>query len=226
MADYRTEEEQIELLKKWWHENGKEVVIAVLASLVVFFGWTTWQSHQRARNEAAADLYQQVIVASESPATTSKASELAEQLRKEYPNTVYGVFAALNLAKDAVTANDLARAASLLEWAQAQHPDEFVQPLVGLRLAQVQYAQGDLDKVLASLPDVSEGSAWQAAIAELRGDIFRSQNKSGEARGSYEAALKALESSADQEQRSNLEVKLSSLPKPAPGTTTASGAAK
>lgn len=226
MADYRTEEEQIELLKKWWHENGKEVVIAVLASLVVFFGWTTWQSHQRARNEAAADLYQQIIVASGSPALASKATELAEQLRKEYPNTVYGVFAALNLAKDAVTANDLPRAASLLEWAQAQHPDEFVQPLIGLRLAQVQYAHGDLEHALASLPNVKEGSAWQAVIAELRGDIFRSQNKPDEARSSYEVALKALEASADQEQRSNLEVKLSGLPKTVPGTTSAPGVAK
>lgn len=226
MVDYRTEEEQIELLKKWWHENGKEVVIAVFASLVVFFGWTTWQSHQRARNEAAADLYQQMIVASESADDASKVAALAEQLRKEYPNTVYGVFAALNLAKDAVIANDLPRAASLLEWAQAQHPDEFVQPLIGLRLAQVQYAQGDLEKALASLPKVTDVSAWQAAIAELRGDILRSQNKPDDARNSYEAALKALEASADQERRSNLEVKLSVLPKPALDAAPAPGVAK
>lgn len=226
MVDYRTEEEQIEFLKRWWHENGKAIVIGVLASLVVFFGWTTWQSHQRARNEAAADLYQQMIVASGSSVDASKVAGLAEQLRKEYPNTVYGVFAALNLAKDAVTANDLPRAVTLLEWAQGQHPDEFVQPLVGLRLAQVHYAQGDHEKALASLPTVTDGSTWQAAVAELRGDILHSQNKPDEARNSYEVALKASEASADQEQRSNLEVKLSALPKPVIDAAPASGVVK
>jgi predicted negative regulator of RcsB-dependent stress response len=29
MADYRTEEEQIELIKKWWRENGRSTVVGV-----------------------------------------------------------------------------------------------------------------------------------------------------------------------------------------------------
>ena len=121
MADYRTEEEQIELIKKWWNENGKAIVIGTLVSLVVFFGWTTWQSHQRARNESAADLYQQMLNASQLTENSEKVAGFAEQLRKEFPDTTYGVFAALQLAKDAVAASDLPRAASLLEWARAQY---------------------------------------------------------------------------------------------------------
>jgi predicted negative regulator of RcsB-dependent stress response len=223
MADYRTEEEQVELLKKWWQENGKAIVTGVVMSLVVFFGWTTWQSHERSRNETAADLYQQMLVASESPGGDTKVAELAEQLRKDYPNTVYGIFAALRLAKDAVAASDLPRAASLIAWAQGQHPDASLLPLVSFRLAQVQYAQGESDKALASLSQIKKSGAWQAAIAELRGDILLSQQKFDEARDSYNVALKALEAASDQEQRAILEVKLSSMAKPAVNAAAAAG---
>lgn len=221
MAD--TEEEQIELLKKWWHENGKAIVMGVVMSLVVFFGWTTWQSHERVRNEAAADLYQQMTMASETSDGAGRVVELAEQLRKDYPNTVYGVFAALRLAKDAVAANDLARAASLIDWAQNQRPDASLLPLIGLRLAQVQYAQGESDKALASLSKIKQSDTWQATIAELRGDILLSQNKIDEARDSYNVALKALEIVNNQEQHAILEIKLSGLVKPVADTAAAPG---
>ena len=210
MAD--TEEEQIELLKKWWNENGKAIVIGVVTAVVLFVGWQTWRSHQQARNEAAADIFQQMITAAETPDGTVKAAELAEQLPKDYATTVYGVFAALQLAKDAVVANDLPRAATLLEWAQSQHPDASLKPLIGFRLAKVQYAQGELEKALISLSGI-DGSAWLVVAAELRGDILQAQNKPDAARESYNAALKALDASGDQEQRANLEIKLSGLAK-------------
>lgn len=212
MAD--TEEEQIELLKKWWHENGKAIVIGVVTAIVLFAGWQTWHSHQQARNEAAADIFQQMITATETPDGTVKAAELAEQLRKDYSATVYGVFAALQLAKDAVAANDLPRAATLLEWAQNQNADASLKPLIALRLAKVQFAQGELEKAFASLSGIKDGNAWLVTAAELRGDILQAQNKSDEARESYNAALKALDASGDQEQRANLEIKLSGLAKP------------
>ena len=215
MADYRTEEEQIELIKKWWNENGKAIVIGTLVSLVVFFGWTTWQSHQRARNESAADLYQQMLNASQLTENSEKVAGFAEQLRKEFPDTTYGVFAALQLAKDAVAASDLPRAASLLEWARAQKPDPSLVPLISFRLAQVQYAQGEFDKALASIPSIKDGDTWQVVFSELRGDIYRAQKKFGEARDSYNATLKNAGTSSDQEQRANIETKLSGLPNPA-----------
>lgn len=211
MAD--TEEEQIELLKKWWHENGKAIVIGVVTAVVLFLGWQTWHSHQQARNEAAAEIFQQMITAAESPDGAMKAVELAEQLRKDYSATAYGIFAALQLAKDAVVANDLPRAVMLLEWAQGQHPDASLQPLINFRLAKVQYAQGDLDKALASLSGIKDGSEWLVTAAELRGDILQAQDKPDAARESYKVAIRALDASGDQEQRTNLEIKLSGLKK-------------
>jgi predicted negative regulator of RcsB-dependent stress response len=221
MADYRTEEEQIELLRKWWNENGKAIVGGVVVALAVFFGAQQWKGHQQAKREAAADLFQQMVLMSESSADAAKAAGLAEQLRQDYANTVYGAFATLHLAKDAVTANDLPRAASLLDAASQQGHEASLQPVIYLRLAQVQYAQGELDKALSSLAAITDAAAWQAAVSELRGDILLAQGKADDARGAYQAALAALDTNGNQDQRVTLEVKLSGLVKPASNTEAA-----
>lgn len=223
MADYQTEEEQIELLKKWWNENGKSTLIGVAVALSAYTGITVWNSHQLARTTAAADLYQQMLTAAESAADSATVDALAEQLRKDHGSTVYGIFAALRLARDAVAANDLARAADMLVWAQAQKPDASMQPLIALRLAQVQYARGELDNALLTLGQINTTAAWQPSIAELRGDIQLAQGKPDDARISYESALKAMESAGLQDRRKDVDMKLADLAKPAEVAAAAAG---
>jgi predicted negative regulator of RcsB-dependent stress response len=213
MADYRTEEEQIELLKKWWRENGKVTLGSVFVALVFIVGGRIWQDRQHARIESAADIYQQMLVAAEKPEGLANAAKLAEQLRADYSGTIYSVFAALRLAKDAVADNRLSQAVELLEWALSQKPDESIVPLVRLRLAQVQYSQGEYDKAIGSLAEIKGGDTLLAAIAELRGDVLVAQGKSDEARDSYSVALKELEASNNQERRSDIEIKISSVAK-------------
>ncbi len=213
MADYQTEEEQIELIKKWWRENGRSTVVGVAIALVGFFGWTQWQSYQAKQTEAASDLFQQMLTATESVDGAKKVTALAEQLRKEYPHSVYAVFAGLRLAKDAVAANNLASAAQFLQWVQQQNADNSLKPLVSVRLAQVQYAQNEGDKALASLNAItSKNTAWEGETAELRGDIFVSQGKTEDARNSYQDAKQVFDVSGNRARVSSLEIKLSTLP--------------
>ena len=42
MADHITEEEQIEALKRWWDENGKQVVLAIVLTVGGYFGWQAY----------------------------------------------------------------------------------------------------------------------------------------------------------------------------------------
>ena len=50
MEDYRTEEEQIEALKRWWSENGKSIVIGIALAGASVFGWRAWQDQQQAEH--------------------------------------------------------------------------------------------------------------------------------------------------------------------------------
>jgi len=211
MADYRTEEEQIELIKKWWRENGRSTVVGVGVAVVGFFGWTQYQAYQKKNIEAASDLFQQMLTATEVVDSSSKVTDLAEQLRKAYPNTVYATFAGLRLAKDAVAANNLSAAADFLAWVQQQKPDASLQPLVSLRLAQVQYAQNESDKALATLGGIKGGDVWDGEVAELRGDVLAAQGKTEEARVSYQSAKQAFDAAGNKDRTTALEVKTSSL---------------
>ena len=56
--ELRTEEEQVEAMKKWWNENGKSLIITVVVVLAGYFGWNSYQENQRVQGEAAASIYQ------------------------------------------------------------------------------------------------------------------------------------------------------------------------
>lgn len=226
MADYRTEEEQIEILKKWWKENGRSMVAGVAIALVGYFGWSWWHSYQQSKIEAAADLYQQMVPGKQDaarPLDKQKVAAVAEQLRKDYPSTVYAIFASLQLAKEAVASRDYPHALELLNWAKEHKPDAALVPMVSLRIAQVQYAQGQYDAALSTLTAVKDSGAWKADLAELQGDLAIAQGKSEQAREAYGEALKGLDASGAPERRRFIEMKLADVtpstqaaPTPAP----------
>ena len=45
MDVYKTEEEQVEAIKKWWQENGKSIIAGVVIGITAIFGWRAYDSH-------------------------------------------------------------------------------------------------------------------------------------------------------------------------------------
>lgn len=191
MADLRTEEEQIEALKNWWDENGKATIAGVVVALSGYFGWVGWDKIQQNKVQAAADVYQQMLSLPEG--STEQVKALAEQLSQDHAGTPYAAFAALELAKQAVAANEFDRARELLTLADKQKLTDSAKPLVKLRLAQVEYAAGNYDAALTVLKALPAGEQWEVAAAELRGDVFKAQGQADQARIQYQAAMDVLQ---------------------------------
>ena len=61
MADHITEEEQIEALKRWWDENGKQVVLAIVLTVGGYFGWQAWTDYVEEKTAAASLVYQEML---------------------------------------------------------------------------------------------------------------------------------------------------------------------
>ena len=57
MALNAAEEETVEALKKWWDENGKQLVLMIVVVVAGYTGWLLWQNSRLASADAASDLY-------------------------------------------------------------------------------------------------------------------------------------------------------------------------
>lgn len=195
MESFRTEEEQVEAIKRWWEENGRNLIIAVAVALSLGFGWQAWQSNREEQALAASSVYQRMLEAlgSESPENTGSARSLAGQLKSDFGSSVYARFAALHLARLAVEEGDLSRAESELRWvvSKAGKSSDLYQ-VAQLRLARVTAAIGDVEQAL----DILDGSAsgvYSGAYALARGDILMAADRPEEARNAYALARSSLE---------------------------------
>ncbi|MEM1191042.1 MAG: tetratricopeptide repeat protein [Pseudomonadota bacterium] len=194
METYRTEEEQVEALKRWWQENGRSTVIGVVLALGLGFGWQAWQKSRDLAAENASTLYQQMLTAlsAEDTQGAAPATELARRIKDEHQGSTYAQFAALHLARLAVNDERLDDAEAELRWALARSsPGEDLNSIAQLRLARVVAAGGSLEPALEML--VTDDGAYTAAYAMARGDILAMAGRNAEALEAFEAAAAALD---------------------------------
>lgn len=189
MADYDTEEEQLEAIKRWWRENGVGVILGVVVGLGGLGVWQGWTWYQNEQATSASTIYDEVTTALENN-ERSAVIEGATTLRDEYGGTVYGALGALAAARAAVNADDLEAATEWLRWAVNEGSGADLPRVARVRLARVTAAAGKPDEALALL----EGEAppgFDGLYAEIRGDVLAQQDKREAAIEAYRAALQA-----------------------------------
>jgi len=194
MTEMRTEEEQIEAIKNWWKENGKQTAVAVVVVAASWFGFQGYKAQEQATGEAASAIYQQVLAINESTdeADKGRRSLLLDQLSGEYKDTVYAQYAALFNAKDAVDADDLALAATQLRSVMNNAKDEALTQLATARLARVLLAMDKADEAL-ELVQASTSAAFEAEFEETKGDIYFAKGDQDNARDAYSKAVVAAQ---------------------------------
>ncbi len=215
MESYRTEEEQVEALGRWWDENGRSTVVAIVLVLAGTFGWQGWQRYDAQRTASASDLYQQMLeaaaMAQEGVVTAAPVLRLATQLRADYAGTTYAQFAALHQARVAVLGGDLEAAEADLRWVLGKAYSGSETALVAqLRLARVLAAQGNTEQALALLVPASAGK-YQGAAAMARGDVLAGVGRNAEALDAYREAQALVQTYPAQLNLETLAAKLQSL---------------
>ena len=215
MEQYRTEEEQVEALRRWWDENGRSTLVAIVLVLAGTFAWQGWQRYDAQRTASASDLYQQMLeaaaLAQEGAATAAPVAQLATQLRRDFAGTSYAQFAALHQARVAVIAGDLEAAEADLRWVLGKADGGSETALVAqLRLARVVAAQGNVEQALALLAPEAMGK-YQAAAAMARGDVLAGAGRAEEALAVYREAQALVQTYPAQLNLETLVAKLQSL---------------
>ena len=214
-----TEEESIEAIKKWWDENGKQLLVAIIVVLGGYGGWSLWQNTELAASELASDLYEEILEislleAGESPTEQERNDivRIANELMESHSDSVYAQYGALFASQQHVIGNDLDAAEDALGWI-LENPqtsifgdeDQGLVLTVTLRLARIVLSRGDAERALGIVNNVIPGS-FEAGYAELRGDIYYALGRNVDARESYVAAQQAGSVSEV------LQLKLSELP--------------
>lgn len=187
MADYATEDEQLEALKRWWQENGRSVIFGIVVAIGIVGGWQGWQWHTAVQEEGAAAIYNQALA--EMPmGDAGGVVSAAETLRSDYGRTTYATLGALAAARMMVRDNDYDAAVDWLEWARDHARDDSLAAIAGVRLARVLGERGDTDRALAIL-DGQAAAGWAALHHEVRGDLLAARGDFADAADAYEQAL-------------------------------------
>lgn len=208
MALHAAEEETIESLKRWWQENGKQLVVLVIVVFSGYTGWLLWQNARFDRAEAASDLYEEILELAStdtgvaiSPTSSRRILEAADELQADYSDSVYAQFAALFAAQQHVRDNDLEAAEASLRWILDHaksgffgETDDGLLLTANLRLGRVLLAQGEHEQTLALVNGV-DPKTFAPAFDELRGDVYIAMGRTVDAREAYEAAQQAGSSS-------------------------------
>lgn len=219
MAINAAEEETIESLKKWWEENGKQLVLAVIILLTGYSSWLFWTGNQSAAAESASDMYEQILaLAMTEPGVPlseeerSNIIEISDQLITDHSSSIYAQYGALFAAQQHVSANDLAAAETSLQWILDNPRSGFftkddagLMLAASLRFGRVLLAQDDAERALSVVNNL-DPKGYEAGFAELRGDIYAAMDRPLDARDSYVAAQQAGSNS------DSLRMKLDELP--------------
>ena len=208
MADsFKTEEEQIEDIKRWWKENGR----AVIAGLVIGIGgiagvryWGEYQTTQAQQASAAYEQMQQSIIVNDAQTATQQ----GEAIMRAYASSPYASMSALALAKQAVDQNMLDSATAHLQWVVDNGHDEEFKHIARQRLARVLLAQKKHDQAKALITGIELGS-YVSIYEEIRGDVLLAQGQTSQAREKYRIALAA--ETQNQQRRQLLQMKLDDL---------------
>ena len=198
MSEYISDEEQMNRFSEWWNEHGTSLLIAVGLAIASIVGWNFYSDNRQQNIEASTALYAEYVDAAEE----AKAA-IAQQIKTEFPGTSVHSLVALDEAKKAADDANLAAATQALVEARDAAPDALLAELAMIRLAKVQYAQGNAEEALQTLQGI-RNQGYQSWALELTGDIYLAEGNSEQAYAAYTSAVDSLEGDAN---RPLLEIK-------------------
>lgn len=217
MDAYRTEEEQVEAIKRWWQEYGNSVVIGVGVALLALAGYKFYTNSTVESKSKASVAFQSVLEAQHAASQEGAGAEekatlmhVSEELIKDNEGSTYAQLTAFIIAKEAVASGDFDKAAKQLQWIVDNAVNPGVKDIALLRLARVKIEQDKADEALALLAGIKEAS-YKSATEELRGDIYKTKGDEEKARKAYQSAVTAAEASDDQNVSPLLQMKLDNV---------------
>lgn len=190
MADYLTEQEQIQQLKNWVKNYGFTVLLGIAIALLISSGWRFWQTRENKTLTHASEIYDRMLMM-RSQNDTEGAEVQAQKLLARYAKTPYSQMAAMLLARDAVLQKDYSKAKQQLHWVIEHSDNASMREIARIRIARILINEKEADAALNLLNKI-EDHHYIGLIDEVRGDAYLLKNDRKAAHDAYQLALKEI----------------------------------
>lgn len=190
MSDYLTEQEQVELFKKWIKEYTPVVLAGFAIAMIAITGWRYWQQHQNNLLSHASSTYDEMI-AMRSQNNAAATTAQAQKLLKHYPKTPYANMAAFAEARTAALTSNITEAKQQLNFVIKHDHSKAIQQIARIRLARLWLFENKAHEALDTLKTVNDAT-FSGLIDEVRGDAYLAMHDNNHAREAYGLALKEL----------------------------------
>lgn len=187
MSVYMTEDEQLEVIKKWWKRYGNMVTVFLSLILLCIAGYRYMHWHQDKLKQQASITYENMMV-SFSNQNIKEVRSYANQLIKDYDNSVYADVAHMTLAKIYVSKNKLAQAQSELQIVAEKSDMNSLKQIAKIRIARLLAAEKSYTNALKELSSIVD-ETYLPVINELKGDIYGATGQYQEAITAYRLAI-------------------------------------
>lgn len=201
------EQEQLAQLKSFWNQYGNLItwmLILVLGGYAAWNGWNWWQREQATKAAALFDELDRAAQAGD----VDKVRRAFDDLKERYPGTAFAEQGGLLAAKVQADKGDNDAARASLGWVAEHAVETEYRTVAKLRLAGVLMEARQYDEALQTL-DSAAAPAFEALIADRRGDVLLAMGRKDDAKAAYEKARGAMDSGV--EYRRLIEAKLAAL---------------
>lgn len=187
MSTYMTEQEQLEMIKKWWQKYGNLILTIASIVMLVAAGLQYWNWHERKILDQSSTIYENMMIAFANQ-EEDKTQAFANTLVQNYSKTVYSAAAHLTLAKYYVNQENYEKAIAELQAVVKHAKTTSLKELASIRLARIWISKKDYEKALSEL-NTLHNSPYMPIVAELKGDIYTATGKYQEAVQAYHDAI-------------------------------------
>lgn len=187
MSVYMTEDEQIELIKKWWQRYGNIITFALSIVLLCFGAHRYYQWHHNKISQQASGIYEKMM--SEFSSQNTKAvRSFANELTTHYKQSIYSDCAHITLAKMYVSKNKYKEARNELQVVAENSTMDALKQIAKIRLARLLAEDKSYANALKEL-SVVEDKTYLPLVNELKGDIYAAKGQYPEAISAYRLAM-------------------------------------
>ena len=191
MTENLTEQQQIEVLKRFWKENGTSLIVGIIFALLIVFGWRFHKSYHLKKEQQASAVYNTIVQDVSDRKKISVIKAKAKFLKKNYKKTPYSQLAAFILSKKYISEKKFGEAISQLNWVIEHGSSNTLEQLARIKLARIYVMQKKANYALKILKIINS-KAYFGLIFEVRGDALMQLKKIDQAKEAYKRALTFL----------------------------------